>query len=216
MIKLKGSKRCILDLIESSNYISTMNSLLGGSGFVISKYDSWKPLGRENDEEAELKDFLSAHFGKNLADEIKSWWLALPSSRSRTPNWDLVSTCTFNGKKALLLVEAKAHVAELTNESKGKPLSRNASANSIKNHAHITKAIETAKNEIWKSGSEINISIGNCYQLSNRIAHAWWLASNGIPVVLLYLGFLKVEDMRDGKNKIFEKESDWNDCFLTL
>ena len=35
------------------------------------------------------------------------------------------------------------------------------------------------------------------YQLSNRFAWAWKLASLGIPVVLVYLGFLSAIEMTD-------------------
>ena len=46
------------------------------------------------------------------------------------------------------------------------------------------------------------------YQLANRFAWSWKLASLGVPVVLIYLGFLNAEDMaRDGV--LFRSESDW-------
>ena len=40
------------------------------------------------------------------------------------------------------------------------------------------------------------ISRDRCYQFSNRIAFAWKLVSLGIPVVLVYLGFLNDPGMR--------------------
>lgn len=32
--------------------------------------------------------------------------------------------------------------------------------------------------------------------------------------MLVYLGFLKCADMNDGKNKLFQTDKDWQDCFL--
>ena len=46
------------------------------------------------------------------------------------------------------------------------------------------------------------------YQLSNRFAWLWKLASLGIPVVLLYLGFLNAQDMTDD-GPLFRSEEEW-------
>jgi hypothetical protein len=155
---------------------------------------------------------LKYNFGPGLYDEIVKWWLHKDTT---TPNWDLISTCTINGKRGILLIEAKAHFKELENESKGKPLDKTEpSESSEKNHARIFEAINEANTEINKINNGIKISRDNCYQLSNRVAHAWWLANQGIPVVLLYLGFLNCDDMNDGKNTLFKTDSDWQNCFL--
>jgi hypothetical protein len=39
------------------------------------------------------------------------------------------------------------------------------------------------------------LSVDRNYQLCNRFAWAWKLASLGVPVVLVYLGFLRAEEM---------------------
>ena len=39
------------------------------------------------------------------------------------------------------------------------------------------------------------------------------MANNGIPVVLLYLGFLNCKEM-EGNGKVFENDSDWQNCFI--
>ena len=41
------------------------------------------------------------------------------------------------------------------------------------------------------------LSTRHHYQLSNRFAWSWKLAMLGVPVVLLYLGFLNAQDMQD-------------------
>ena len=35
------------------------------------------------------------------------WWLAVASNNTRTPNWDIVTTCTIEGKPGIVLIEAK-------------------------------------------------------------------------------------------------------------
>ncbi len=214
MSPYKGSQRCVLEFLVSTNYLLQLNTLLTPTGATVDIHDKWMPKGIHSDKEAELKDFLKAHFSKTLGDDIKTWWLAAASTNSRTPNWDLASTCTINNQKGLVLVEAKAHVGELDNESKGKQLSKGASLNSIANHDRIGKAINEANTAINKKIKGVSISRERCYQLSNRVAHAWWLANHGIPVVLLYLGYLKAEDMRNGHNVIFDKPADWEGCFI--
>lgn len=211
--KYKGSQRCMLELISSQDFLLKINSIIQYKGALISKEDIWYPRGLSEPKEAELKDFLKSTWTPDLGDKIADWWLAARSKNSRTPNWDFISTCAINGKKGLVLVEAKAHRAEL--ESLGKKLKKHAPENSVKNHEKIREAICEAKIKICKSFPEVSISRDKCYQLSNRIAHAWWLANNGIPVVLVYLGFLNAEDMNTGGRVIFKNTEDWDDCFTS-
>ncbi len=208
---MKGSKNAILNLVSSSNFIKEVNALIKPTKASISVYDNWMPKSMHLEKEAELKDFLKYNFDPLFYDKIVKWWLHVDAT---TPNWDLVSTCTINGKRGILLVEAKAHWDELASESHGKKLNSNAAANSQLNHKQICKAIAQANTEVNKKISGVSISIDKCYQLSNRVAHAWWLANQGIPVVLLYLGILDCQDMNDGKRKLFANDKDWQNCFL--
>jgi len=210
MIREKGSQRAMLKLIESDHFLGSINKLIKPYA-EITVYDNWMPKSLYNDKEAELKNFLKYNFDLQMYNKIVNWWLHVDST---TPNWDLVSTCTIDGKRGILLVEAKAHEKELTEESHGKKLKVDATYDSEKNHASIGVAIHEANNGIKDMGFEVSISRDNCYQLSNRVGHAWWLANQGIPVVLLYLGFLDCQDMNDGKNKLFHSPKDWEDCFL--
>ncbi|MCT4587761.1 MAG: hypothetical protein N4A71_08065 [Carboxylicivirga sp.] len=185
----KGSQRCVLDWLSSDTFLSSLNELLKATDATIKLSDSWLPVDYDNPQEGELKDFLKPHFGDEIGEGIKKWWLSIAHANARTPNWDLLSTATIEGSKGLILVEAKAHAAELDGESKGKPLRKDASENSIANHTQIGNAINEAKLSI-SNHTQVNISRDKFYQLSNRVAHAWWLANQGIPVVLLYLDFL--------------------------
>lgn len=204
----------MLELISSTNYISKMNSMLEPTGAKIGPSDTFMPKGLHDHTEAELKDFLREHFSSELGTDIRNWWLAISTPKTRTPNWDLVSTCTINNKKGVLLIEAKAHHNELNYESKGKQLKKDASQDSYANHDRIGLAIDEANVGINKVKSDVSISRDKCYQLSNRVAHAWWLAKHDIPVVLIYLGFLNAEDMNYGGRKLFKNHEGWEACFI--
>jgi hypothetical protein len=208
----KGSKRSMLELIDSTNFISSMNLMIQEEGAVVVTIDSWLPLGIKKPREGQLKEFLNANFNNQLATEFVTWWLA--ESTYRTPNWDFISTCKINGQKGILLIEAKAHKGELNGESHGKKLKANASKDSKSNHENVQSAIKKANDGINKAIYSVSISRDKCYQLSNRVANAWWLANQGIPVVLIYLGFLDVQEMNYGGRKILTNQLEWENCFL--
>ena len=50
------------------------------------------------------------------------------------------------------------------------------------------------------------------YQLANRLAFAWKLATLGFPVVLLYLGFTGDTGIED-VGPAFNNDADWNRAF---
>jgi hypothetical protein len=211
LMRKKGSKNSLMQLVRTKDFTVTINRLIKPVNASITIYDKWIPDANNAEKEAELKDFLKYNFSHELGEKIHDWWLAVKHPMSRTPNWDLISTCTIDGKKGLLLVEAKAHADELHVEGKSNDV--DASADSERNHERIGKAIEEASVAINKKISGILISSNTCYQLSNRVANAWWLANQGVPVVLMYLGFLNCQDMNDGKRKLFVDDKDWQNCF---
>ena len=216
----RGSRpRCIL-LVDGNHeeVADCLTRLVDLPDVVVSSDDKWMPYGkpvRRNGvwdkspaNEAQLDK------ARNLMSEenrrhLREWWLAAwgRGGRVTTPNWDIASTCRIEGQPGLLLIEAKAHENEL--DAVGKRLSGNASENSQKNHTRIGRAIRQARTELQTvTGGQWAISRDNFYQLSNRFAWSWKLVSIGIPVVLLYLGFLSAEDMsRDGP--LFRSAVDW-------
>lgn len=204
---MKGSQYAILKLVESDNFLDSMNRLIISTDAEIKIYDNWMPKSLQLDKEAELKTFLKYNFTQQLSSDIVEWWL---HKDAKTPNWDLISTCTIDGKRGLLLVEAKAHYGELDKSPKKPP---SISDDSKLNHDKIDIAIKQANNAINEKVGGLAISHDNCYQLSNRVAHAWWLANNGIPVVLLYLGFLNCSDMEDGGYTLFKNDEEWQTAF---
>lgn len=205
----KGSKKAMLDLIESKNFLSSINDLIKSTGANITADDKFMPEGIDNPTESTLNTFLRDKFDTIPNNAILEWWTL---HGTRGPNWDLLFTCTINGERGILLVEAKAHKGEL--DRSGKRLNKDASDNSEENHKNVLKAIKQANNSINEKVKGVNLSRDKCYQLSNRVAHAWWLANNGIPVVLLYLGFRNCRDMEDGGYTLFKNDEDWQSTFI--
>ncbi|MEE8405336.1 MAG: hypothetical protein V3S17_08090 [candidate division Zixibacteria bacterium] len=155
----------------------------------VAAVDNWMPQGFDEVKEAQL------HNAERLLDvnphgqELKSWWLAVAGSNAVTPNWDIASTCTIDGKPGLLLVEAKAHYTELNPDDRcgaSKP-----------NFERIGEAIRAANDGLNKVQDGWNLSHESHYQLCNRFAWSWKVATLGFPVVLVYLGFLNADEMRD-------------------
>ena len=126
-----------------------------------------------------------------------------------TPNFDIASTCTIDDKPGLLLVEAKAHDEELNKEVAGRLLTADASDDRRASHETIAAAIRSACSGLSEATSlPWRITRDTHYQMSNRFAWSWKLAVLGIPVVLVYLGFLKADDMID-RGQPFASHEDW-------
>ena len=94
----------------------------------------------------------------------------------------------------MLLVEAKAHNKELKAKDKATAGPRNFShIGNCMERANISLANQTKLG--WALSHEHH------YQMSNRFAWAWKLTELGYPVILVYLGFLKAEEMQKGKDQ---------------
>ena len=55
-----------------------------------------------------------------------------------------------------------------------------------------------------------NLTADSHYQLCNRFAWSWKIASLGVPVILVYLGFLNAMEMTD-RGKPFHSATEWLD-----
>jgi hypothetical protein len=199
-----GSRfRCLLLTHQPRDVVANnLTELVKPYATVDPNQDRWMPAGFLNPRESELDrtgDFLST----SQKEVMTNWWLAVP--RGKRPTWDIVSTCTVDGRPGLILIEAKAHVDEMSADGQA---STN-SPNSRKNRERIAAAVAESNNELDAIQPGFNMSIESHYQLSNRFAWSWKIASLGIPVVLVYLGFLNADDMdRDGR-EIFDSASSW-------
>ena len=107
-------------------------------------------------------------------------------------------------------MEAKAHAEELSPTAKVLP----STPNGWRNHERIGNAIgEAATGLRLATGGLWSISRDSHYQLSNRFGWAWKLASLGIPVVLIYLGFLDAIEMTD-RGQPFGSEDEWRSVLM--
>ena len=217
----RGSRpRCILLVDgERGDVAERLTRLVNLPDVAVSATDRWQPHGRpvQRDgswdttpsDEADLarsNDLLSP----DVRRQLRSWWLEVQSRRSRTPIWDLAATCTVRGRSSLLLVEAKAHAEELSPAGKSLP----STPNGWRNHERIGAAIgEAAAGLSAATRKSWAISRDSHYQLSNRFAWAWKLASLGIPVMLVYLGFLDAIEMTD-RGQPFRSEDEWTSVLM--
>jgi hypothetical protein len=172
---------------------------LAGTGAEVRDTDAWLPRDGRSPREARLGSDNLGVLTKDIQLKVTEWWLA-HASGANTPNWDLAAGASFNGRKGLVLVEAKAHIGEL--ETAGKRLSKTnrdeaGYERSLENHKRIGAAIEQACDALKSHIHGICINRDRHYQVSIRIAFAWKLASLGVPVVLIYLGFLNDTGMRN-------------------
>ncbi len=187
--RVRGSQKHILDWtsVGREAFVPLLNELLDGSGAVVGPADAWLPQGWRLPAEGKLTDVAPEYLDRDAQDALADWWLAHRKG-ANVPNWDLLATCLVEGRKGLVLIEAKAHASEL--DPKGKPLDDSASKHSGENHKRIGQAIEEARATLDAIAPGMRISRDSHYQLSNRVAWSWKLASIGVPVVLVYLGFI--------------------------
>jgi len=197
----RGSRpRCLL-LTEGTEaaVAERLNLLLTPAGYVDPGRHVWAPRGFDAPWEMELDK--AVHFlPEELRRDLRQWWLAVDKPVSRLPSWDLLATAEIGGREGIVLVEAKAHAAELS--AVGKPPSHPA------NDARIANNIAEACAGLNSASAGWAITSGSHYQLANRFAWGWRLAQAGVPVVLVYLGFLQADEMVDRGRPILN-QSEW-------
>ena len=204
----RGSRaRCIVITDGSKDEVANLlTAMVGPFGSIDPTRHVWAPGGFANPEEGKLgktPNFLS----ETQRGDLLNWWLAARHPQANVPNWDLVSQATINGCEGLILVEAKAHEAEL--DPTGKRIDDDASVESITNHKGIANRISEASDALSSAtGFDWKLSRDTHYQMSNRFAWAWKLTTMGIPVILVYLGFLNADEMRD-RGGPFQSHDHW-------
>ena len=205
--RLRGSLlRCLLLTGQPPYHTAELlTNLIRLPNVVISPRDHWMPQGLRDYRETTLVD--SSYFlSPNKCKVLTEWWLEKPRG-ARLPNWDIASTCTIEGIRGLLLVEAKAHDKELSEAGKSQPTT----SNSQVNHKHIGLAIDQANSGLNGVLKGWALSRDSHYQISNRFAWAWKLATLGVPVILVYLGFLNAMEMLD-QGQPFNSSKAWHIC----
>jgi hypothetical protein len=213
----RGSRKHVLDWVEQPTFLDELEALTAPAPCRIPAGAHHLPRGHAQPKEARLDNFGRHVLPTSVAwDELRRWWLRYPKG-ANTPNWDLAVECEIGGRAGLLLVEAKANIRELSKAGKareretsaGKARSEESRKHSEENSAQINVAIESARVGLEQHLPGIAISRDDHYQLSNRLAFAWKLASCGIPSVVLYLGFTGDKGMRHP----LRDEAHWHSVF---
>ncbi|MFL5864042.1 MAG: hypothetical protein ACJ780_25265 [Solirubrobacteraceae bacterium] len=136
----------------------------------------WRsPLARERYEEPTGDRFWAAIDQPRLRAAAAGWW------PRRGPSWDAIALARDGlGPAAVVLVEAKANVAEFT----AGPLAAKAEASVTMIHA----ALDGARAALGAS-KPLDAWTGGHFQLANRIAWTRWLREAGIAAVFAYVLF---------------------------
>ncbi len=203
--ELRGSRlRCLmLTAMPRQQVASILSHMIEPIGSVKVS-DVWAPCGFLEPDEAELGRHLS-FLSSQERETVTSWWLK-KRENANTPNWDLVSTSDIGGKRGLILVEAKAHDAEIKTAGKDRGNSEN--------DGQIEKAIREANSALNGVLPGWALTKDSHYQLCNRFAWTWKVATMGIPVVLVYLGFLHCDEMSDCGTP-FDSAQHWKQTILS-
>jgi hypothetical protein len=206
-----GSRRHILDWTESPSFLSTVREWIASQGLTIEADAVCMPSNRTHPSESRLFDVDSPFLDKDRKDKMRQWWLAYYGN---IPNWDLIIQAASPEGPALVLVEAKAHVGEFDRKPKslGHRDDPDAQTRTDANHLQIQRAIAEASSALSKIHAGISISCDHHYQLSNRIAMAWKLASLAIPNALIFLGFTGDREI-SVEGEYFADRDHWHGAF---
>lgn len=149
----RGSKpRCHLFTHGTADEVAARLTSLAAPFASVSRNDHWMPKGFVDLKEAEL-DRAPQLVDPKIGAQLRDWWLAVVNPKSRTPNIDIASTCTIESTRGLILIEAKAHDAELINEGIAKKFNSDASAGSLSNQERIGIAIQSASDGLQSATS---------------------------------------------------------------
>jgi len=187
----RGSRKHVLDLASSPTFATTCDGLLAGTGFRMGEDQHRRPVGRSCSadwNEYRVEDYLKTHPLSPQGPFLdRKWWISHDGNR---PNWDLICQITDGTRVGLLLVEAKAHESEMAEQNK-KSRPDTANPKSVSNDRQIRQVLDRTNSAMGRLGfGAFGLSADHHYQLSNRIAYAYKLATLGLPVVLMYLGFI--------------------------
>jgi len=177
----KGSLKWIQRLINEKSHlidehISRQLSLSSGSKI------EWVSPVRQKFTEYRDADFLKAVSHPELIEKLKAFW------PKNGPQWDALGVASDG---TVILVEAKAHIAEvLTNSGAKDPGSINMIESAFKK---VQEDLKINTSYPWSAPF---------YQYANRIAHLHFLHNmHGIQAALVFVHFLGDEEMDGPRTK---------------
>jgi len=142
-----------------------------------------------DDDYAEYQDgsFLDLLGVNHLKPQLKKFW------PHKGPVWDGLAVAN----NAVFLIEAKAHLSEFFTP---------ATSASNKSRALIKKSLKKVSNEL---GANPKAHWSEAfYQYSNRLAHLWFLRSNGVNAKMVFVSFVGDHEMHGP-----ESELEWTAVF---
>jgi hypothetical protein len=136
---------------------------------------AWQDFPQAN---AERCDSEWKGVGFLRSNEIEAEWSKRWPSRGNPPNWDAVGRGLLHGKSCWLLVEAKAHTAEVRSDCSAV---EQGGLDLIQRTLHSTKVtLSVNLDRDWLRGY---------YQHCNRLAVLQFLRETGVPAKLIFLYF---------------------------
>ena len=172
-----GSQRQIQSYINDSVLTSKIDEELERALPILQGLEiEWRaPLAEARYAEPKDDTFWPAIERPDLRDACREWW---PKGG---PQWDAIAMGRTDGREpAVVLVEAKANVPELTGGDMG--------AKDPKSIALIEAALNGAIEELG-SNAAIGSWTGPYYQLANRLAWTAWLRRQGLEAVFAHVLF---------------------------
>jgi hypothetical protein len=138
----------------------------------------WRsPLGGDDFAEYRDGEFLDGIGLNRLRPALKEFW------PERGPQWDALGV---SDRGDVLLVEAKAHVAEMCSPG---------TAAGPQSRERINRALVDCADRLGARASRAAWT-DHFYQLANRFAHLHFLREQGVPAYLVLVNFLNDLDMK--------------------
>lgn len=180
MSRSRGSRYHMQKLVGIRGFGPAFEAKLRAEGLPVTNLRCWHP-NKWSTHEYSIPAFAATCWTARVPygdDEscLRHWWV---KGRGKIPTWDLLCLADVDGAPGLVLVEAKAHRSEL-NGSRDKSGDANNWNRIQKNMKAALEGLIAEEPTNWG---------GKHYQLCNRLAWTRKLASEGISVVLVYLGF---------------------------
>jgi hypothetical protein len=198
----------VLDWVESPTFLGDVRQLIASTGITIAEDAPFRPASRGDSRESTLVGAEDPFLSESEVRELRDWWL-VHRRGAKLPTWDLaLAGRSADNERAVVLFEAKAHRTELSVAGKEAP-TRNTDdgkERSEANHQRIGEAIAEVSAALG-----ISICRDRNYQFANRVAFAWKIASMGVPVALVYLGFIGDDQISPGNQ--FSDEAAWQAAF---